>query len=48
MWKEPGADEGTNMHIFKNETHHYTSWWFISRMGDFDYSIRTEPDMQVC
>lgn len=47
MWYEGGADEGTMMYVIKNSTHHYMSWWYISRSGDFDYSLRLEPDMQV-
>ena len=34
------------MYIAKNATHHYTSWWFIRRMADFDYTASSDPDME--
>jgi hypothetical protein len=34
------------MYIAKNATHHYTSWWFVHRMADFDYTTVSDPDME--
>jgi hypothetical protein len=45
-WSETGEYEGINMYVAKNSTHHYTAWWFISRMADFDYSLSTDADIQ--
>mmetsp|Transcript_2098 Transcript_2098/g.3967 ORF Transcript_2098/g.3967 Transcript_2098/m.3967 type:complete len:354 (-) Transcript_2098:87-1148(-) len=45
-WSEAGPDAGLNMYIAKNDTHHYTSWWFINRMAEFDYALTLEEDYE--
>jgi hypothetical protein len=43
---ETGNYEGLNMYVAKNATHQYSSWWFMSRIGDFDWALTTQGDMQ--
>jgi hypothetical protein len=45
-WSELGDASGINMYVAKNATHHYTSWWYIQRMADFDYADSSDPDLE--
>lgn len=45
-WSESGSSSGINMYVAKNATHHYTSWWYISRLADFSYTDATDPDLE--
>ena len=44
-WYEQSSDEGIELWVYKNSTHHYSIWWFFSRASDFDYSTVNEDDM---
>lgn len=45
-WSEADDASGINMYVAKNNTHHYTSWWYIQRLADFDYNDSTDPDLE--
>ena len=34
------------MYVAKNSTHHYTSWWYIQRMADFNFNDASDPDLE--
>ena len=45
-WSEPDAESGIMMYIAKNSTFHYTAWWYIRRLAEFNYSFSLDPDYQ--
>lgn len=45
-WSESGGYSGINMYVAKNSTHHYTSWWDVPRIAEFDFSLASNPDLE--